>query len=402
MLGLWLGACTSGPAHDSVKAPRPMLAAVIPVVHTPTPPPTIRVIIGGDVIPHRPQLALAESISSALAPLESLFHAADASIVNYETSTGDISRIDTATLSLAASPAWMRAVAARSVTAITLANNHACDLGGRGLAASLATASSIGVTALGASVSDPWKAVTIATKDGHRACAISWTTFVNDRRPGCASSGHLAIAKPNREGRARVAKAIAAAAHDGCDAIVAIVHGGDEYAAQTNEMMTLAKSAADAGADAVVMHHPHVVSPMTTYVAEDGRDVPIFSSLGNLVTNQGESWTTAYPAAQHDRHIVYLNGWTRLGMLADLELRLGGAERTVAWGNHLVWLESDHVLDKSNPHPRIVARPLDATADAAIIEKLSRDTAGPHAVFDDPCWIERSGADATTGPTCRR
>jgi poly-gamma-glutamate synthesis protein (capsule biosynthesis protein) len=199
-----------------------------------------------------------------------------------------------------------------------------------------------------------------------------------------------------------VAKAIAAAAHDGCDAIVAIVHGGDEYAAQTNEMMTLAKSAADAGADAIVMHHPHVVSPMTTYVAEDGRHVPIFSSLGNLVTNQGESWTTEYPAAQHDRHIVYLNGWTRLGMLADLELRLGGAERAVAWGNHLVWLESDHVLDKSNPHPRIVARPLDATADAAIIEKLSRDAAGPRTVFEDPCWIERSGADATTGPTCHR
>ncbi len=400
MLGLWLGACTSSPVRENAKIAHPTVSAAVPVAHTPD-APLVRVVIGGDVIPHRPQLLEPASISAALAPLAPLFHSADASVVNYETATGDVSRIDTSTLSLAAKPAWMRAVLSSNVTALSLANNHACDVGARGLKASIAAAAATGATALGASASDPWKAVAIATKGEHRVCAVAWTTFVNERRAGCATSGELAIAKPNREGRARVAKAIAAAERDGCDAIVAIIHGGEEYAPQTHAMMTLARAAADAGADAVVMHHPHVVSPLVTYVANDGRTVPIFASLGNLVTNQGESWTPAFPGAQRDRHIVYLNGWTRLGMIADLEFRLGGArQRAVAWGDHLVWLDNDHVLDKSNPHPRIAARTLDPSEDAAIIEKLSRDAAGPRAIFDDACWIERRGADATSGPSC--
>jgi len=382
----------------------------------PTRPTFVRVVIGGDVIPHRPQLFEPASVKAALAPLAPLFHTADATIVNYETATGEVPKtIDPAALFLAASSAWMGAVVSANVTALTLANNHACDLGSRGLMASVRAAAADDVLALGASdTSDPWKAQTIASRDGRRACAIAWTTFVNDRRPSCSDPRHLAIAKPSREGRERVARAVAAAFQDGCDAVIAIAHGGEEYAPQTEGMMTLARAAANAGADAVVFHHPHVVSPLVVYQTEDGRHVPIFASLGNLVSNQGESWTPAYPAAQEDRHLVYLNGWTRIGMIADLELRLdarptgqspfgvSARERASvsAFGYHVVFVESDHVLDKSNPHPRMAVRPLDRDTDRVIIDKLSRDKLGPRAIFENACWIERIGADAITGPSC--
>jgi 2',3'-cyclic-nucleotide 2'-phosphodiesterase (5'-nucleotidase family) len=298
----------------------------------------------------------------------------------------------------------MRAVRDDGVTALTLANNHSCDLGGRGLAASMRTAASLDLAAAGADSEQPWAARTLVARDGHRACVVAWTTFVNDHRPGCERSNHLAIAKPTREGRLRVAKAVADAITGGCDAVIAIFHGGQEYAPQTDAMRAMARAAAEAGADAVVIHHPHVVSPLEIATTEDGRRVPIFTSVGNLVSNQGESWTPAYPATQEDRHVVYLNGWTRLGMLADLELRLDpGARRqhAVAWGYHLVFTDNDHVLDKSNPHPHIAARAVDATEDRAVIDKLARDERGPAAVFEDPCWIERDGADATAGPSCR-
>jgi 2',3'-cyclic-nucleotide 2'-phosphodiesterase (5'-nucleotidase family) len=306
-------------------------------------------------------------------------------------------------MSLAATPAWMHAVASSNVTAVTLANNHACDLGAHGLAASLDTADAEGLTALGVDARDPWAPRTLASRDGHRVCAVAWTTFVNDRRAGCGANGHLAIAKANHEGRMRVAKAIAGAIHEGCDAVIAIVHGGEEYAPQTDAMMNVARGAAEAGADAIVMHHPHVVSPLVVHTTEDGRRVPIFASLGNLVSNQGESWTPAYPAAQKDRHIVYLNGWTRVGMLADLDVRFDAPNRQkiAAFGYHLVFVESDHVLDKSNPHPRIVARPLDPESDRTIVDKLSRDAAGPRAIFEDACWIERRSEGATAGASCR-
>ena len=399
LLGLWLGACASAdPVTVRDPAPvaqsHPVLAAAVPAVRAPAAP--LRVMIGGDVIPHRPQLVDAARVTEALAPMAPLFGEADAAIVNYETATGDISGIDTATLSLAAKPDWMHAVASANVTAITLANNHACDLGRRGLAASIDTATAVGVTALGASATDPWEARTIASQGGRRVCAVAWTTFVNDRRPGCMTAGHLAIAAPDREGRLRVERAVARAFHDGCDAVVAIVHGGQEYAPQTGAMMALAAAAADAGADAVIIHHPHVVSPMVVHATEDGRKVPIFASLGNLVSNQGESWTPEFPATQRDRHIVYLNGWTRLGMVADLSFQLDAPrQKLAAWGYHLVFVDSDHVLDKSNPHPHIDARLLDPIKDHAVIDKLSRDAEGPRAVFDDGCWVEGSAAGGT-------
>jgi hypothetical protein len=109
-----------------------------------------------------------------------------------------------------------------------------------------------------------------------------------------------------------------------------------------------------------------------------------------LVSNQGESWTPEYPATQKDRRIVYLNGWTRIGMIADLELSFGPRTKLASFGDHLVWVDNEHAHDKSNPHAPIATRLLDPQRDAALIEKLARDREGPRAIFDDPYWIERA------------
>jgi len=158
---------------------------------------------------------------------------------------------------------------------------------------------------------------------------------------------------------------------------------------QTHAMMNMGRAVAEAGAIAVVMHHPHVVSPLVVYETEDGRKVPIYASVGNLVSNQGESWTPDYPAAQKDRRIVYLNGWTRVGMIADLEIAVGARTTTLSsFGDHLVWVDNEHAHDKSNPRAPIAARLLDKKKDRAIIDKLARDAQGPRAIFDDPYWID--------------
>jgi hypothetical protein len=101
-------------------------------VEVPVPETLIRVLVGGDVIPHRPQLVDPASIGAALAPLAELFRSADAAIVNYETATfvplrgvGAAPNLDRGPLSMAATPAWMRAVLSANVTGLTLANNHA-------------------------------------------------------------------------------------------------------------------------------------------------------------------------------------------------------------------------------------------------------------------------------------
>jgi AmmeMemoRadiSam system protein B len=69
---------------------------------------------------------------------------------------------------------------------------------------------------------------------------------------------------------------------DGDESVVVYIHWGAEYMTSVgNRERTLAHALIDAGADAVIGHHPHVVQPIEVY-----KNVPIFYSLGNLFSDQ--------------------------------------------------------------------------------------------------------------------
>jgi poly-gamma-glutamate synthesis protein (capsule biosynthesis protein) len=92
----------------------------------------------------------------------------------------------------------------------------------------------------------------------------------------------------------------AARAAPGVDAVVVSYHGGGEYIeAPMPRARVVARAAIDAGADAFLGHHPHVVQGV-----EIRRGRPIFYSLGNLLMRPNE------------RHPE-----TALGALARLRLR---------------------------------------------------------------------------------
>src|SRR5438105_715573 len=69
-------------------------------------PTTVRVLVAGDVIPHRPVLVDPARIAEGLAPMASLFSTADAVIVNHEAATGDATKIPRPKEVLAAPPGW--------------------------------------------------------------------------------------------------------------------------------------------------------------------------------------------------------------------------------------------------------------------------------------------------------
>ncbi len=354
----------------------------------PPPPPTepLRVLVGGDLIPHRPSLAAPSAVLSALAPLGPLFQKADAVVANYEAATGDLDK-KAFRLAYAAPAAWLEALPQAGITAVTVANNHACDLGATGVETTLdATAKSKLVTIGGDAEGDPWAPRTLVERGGKRVCAVAWTMVMN-AEGGCARTTRLAIATDNAAGRQKIASALQRA-RTACDATIAVVHGGIEYVPQTAQMMALARSAADWGADAVVVHHPHVASPVVVQSTKDNRNVPIFASIGNLVSNQGESWKPPmYPVLRENRRLVCVNGWTRLGVLADLAFDFRDKPR-LDWSFHLLWTDNEHADNKA-PVPRIATRVLDPTKDAEIVSRLSDDERGPVDLFDDPCWVER-------------
>ena len=354
----------------------------------------LRVIVGGDLLPHRPSLIAPAAIHAALAPLAPLFAKADAVIANYEAATGDVDP-KAFRLAYAAPRGWLEELPKAGLRAVTVANNHACDLGEAGLDATLDAASKSGLLALGADLGDPWAPRIIVEQNGKRICAVAWTTLSNSDG-ACSRSRHLAVASLSVSGKQRIDRALAKARVE-CDVTIAIFHGGDEYAPQTTLVMDQASHAAEAGADAVIIHHPHIASPVVVYATKDGRQVPLFASVGNLVTNQGESWKPPmFPVLTENRHLVCVNGWTRLGVLADLSFTFGEKGARLDWGMHLLWIDNEHAEDHAVVVPRIAARLLDPEKDRAIVDKLEEDARGPVALLSDPCWMEH----ASESPRC--
>jgi poly-gamma-glutamate synthesis protein (capsule biosynthesis protein) len=353
---------------------------------------TVRILIGGDVIPHRPMLSEPARVAAALEPLRAFFASADAVVLNHEGTVGDGSEVP-GPHALVAPPGWSAALLRAGARVQTFANNHACDRGSAGLRAALDAALAAEVVPVGLDGEDPWKPRVVAELGGRRVCVVAWTAFVNATGRGCASSRYLAVAPSTPAGDRRVEGAIERA-RAACDAVIAVFHAGTEYEGPTREVRRTARAAAKAGALAVVAHHPHVPAPVELVEGREGRMVPFFASLGNLVSNQGESWTPSLPAHGPDRRRVYANGWTRLGMVADLAVELG-AKTSLRWGYHLVWTENDHLLDRSQPAPRIAVRFLDGARDGAVMAKLGRDPGGPGALFVDDCRI-----DAGARPRC--
>lgn len=71
------------------------------------------------------------------------------------------------------------------------------------------------------------------------------------------------------------------------DAVVVLPHWGTEYLyTPTGSQRKWAEFLADAGADLIIGTHPHVLQPVEEIKAKDGRNVPVFWSLGNFVSAQ--------------------------------------------------------------------------------------------------------------------
>lgn len=69
--------------------------------------------------------------------------------------------------------------------------------------------------------------------------------------------------------------------------VVVAVHWGNEYQAGPDERQkSLAQQIADAGADVIWGHHPHVLQKMQWLQSADGRQVLVLYSLGNLLADQ--------------------------------------------------------------------------------------------------------------------
>lgn len=142
-----------------------------------------------------------------------------------------------------------------SVEACNIANNHTYDFGKQGYNATVETLKNAGVGYFGQ------QTTYVFEKDGIKIAffGLNSTQFNGNR-----NWARDEIARMKRE--------------DGVNAVVFVFHGGQEYGKKHNKNQeTYAYFAIDAGADLVIMHHPHVVQGLEIY-----KNRTICYSLGNF------------------------------------------------------------------------------------------------------------------------
>ncbi|HAH07269.1 MAG TPA: capsular biosynthesis protein [Elusimicrobia bacterium] len=209
-----------------------------------------------------------------------------------------------------AKPDQLRTLTSGGFTLLNLANNHLGDFGERGVLDTVAALDRAGLrhTGAGRDAEEARRPVFIEA-NGLKVGFLSMTSALPEfiwagrRKAGVAYSDFDRLAGWVREAKAS------------CDVLVVSFHGGTEKADAPNEVQrSFGRAAADAGADLVVAHHPHVLQA----VELRGR-VPILHSLGNFL------FVSPTPV-------------TRLGVIARVRLARGGV-RSVEFVPVDTWTE---------------------------------------------------------------
>ena len=74
------------------------------------------------------------------------------------------------------------------------------------------------------------------------------------------------------------------------DLVIVSLHWGYEGNTEPNEaQLNLAQALADLNVDLIIGHHPHVIQPVEELTRADGKLMPVFYSLGNMISNQSSA-----------------------------------------------------------------------------------------------------------------
>ncbi|GAT63872.1 CapA family protein [Paludibacter jiangxiensis] len=163
-----------------------------------------------------------------------------------------------------------------------LANNHIADRGERGIERSYITVNkkvkSMGVYPNQAQ-RDSLYPLIIEVK-GLKIALLNCTFGTN---------GHVVSAPKivNLIDTVQIRNDIQTARKRGAQFVVMTIHWGNEYELKSNSLQeSLAGFMTKAGVDAIIGSHPHVVQNFEMLSRSDSSKIPVFYSLGNMISNQ--------------------------------------------------------------------------------------------------------------------
>jgi poly-gamma-glutamate synthesis protein (capsule biosynthesis protein) len=273
------------------------------------PPARISLVFGGDVIPHEPVKFVARmhdkkdgegrSLNAGgwdqiFGPLSPIFRRNDVAVVNLESPAGAFATPELGEKTFHAPGQLLEGLARAGVTVATFANNHCLDQRREGISATRKALREAGLLTAGAAgtEAEAWQPLRIE-KHGLRVGLLAVTRWLNGyqnaRNPLVPHVPTVPYrAEPIVGGRSAeaLAELVRHAAAD-FDVLLVSVHWGEEYAAAPGEEdRALARALLEAGAAAVIGHHPHVLQKVEWLTRANGERGLVAFSLGNLVSNQ--------------------------------------------------------------------------------------------------------------------
>ena len=286
--------------------------------------------VAGDVIPHQPVVQSAAAQNQGLAQTQKeasaetkdnaaetptashdggwdalfanvadVFQKADFGFVNLETPVSPSHSRGSKPFQFDAPVNLLQALKFSGVKIVSIANNHVFDQGYAGFAETQdhLREQAMLFTGAGSTAETAWKPV-IVEKNGIKVGWLGMTRWLNGgRNPEKDSDPHVAffpypgesLGAPGLDESA-VLEAIKSARRQ-CDLLVISIHWGVEYQTAPNAKdVDTAHDMLEAGASAVIGHHPHVLQPIETYLTHDDRSTFIAYSLGNFISNQARTY----------------------------------------------------------------------------------------------------------------
>lgn len=174
-----------------------------------------------------------------------------------------------------------------NVDIVSIANNHIMDRGEEGVLTSINNWKKIGLPYVGAneSVAD-LETLRVINKNGLRICFLSYTKSVGTKK---RPKGKKYLANEYKDVGVKWMRRIIdrIRREDLADVVVLSIHFGKEYQMlPTSYQIETSNNLADAGADIILGHHPHVLQPPAFILDSKGRNAFVAYSLGNFFSGQ--------------------------------------------------------------------------------------------------------------------
>lgn len=249
----------------------------------------INIALVGDLVLDEPD---ADYWLSGIAPA---LRAADLAIGHLEVPHADGVEVSGDVPAPGAPAANVAAIARAGIAMVSMAGNHMADCGPEGIAGTVRLLDEAGIAHAGAGADEQAaRRPAIATVGGMRIALVSYNCvgpefgWAGPSRPGCAflpmgtHDGSPVTPRADLAGLLPTAREILeedlAAARQMADFVIVALHQGRVHTPVQimDYELEAARAAIDAGADAVVAHHAHIIRGISRY-----RGKPVFHGLGN-------------------------------------------------------------------------------------------------------------------------